>query len=64
MNNRQIVQNIKAFREARQGWMDRLNSSHGQDSVEAAQHVLSCNSKIEFLKILWNWSDESVEFPS
>lgn len=62
MNNRQIAQNIKAFREARQGWLDILNGSNG-DSVQAAQHVLSCNSKIELLTTMWNWSDETVDFP-
>ena len=62
MNNRQIVQNVKAFREARQGWMDMLNG-HDKDSVQAAQHVLSCNSKIELLLTMWNWADETVDYP-
>ena len=59
MNNRQINQYIKAFSKARQGWIDILLKN--PDSVQAAQHILSCNSKIEFLRIMWSWADESVE---
>lgn len=62
MNNRQIVQQVKAFRTARQGWIDQL--SKNGDSVVAAQHVLSINSKIELLLTMWNWSDTSVDYPS
>lgn len=59
MNNRQINQHIKAFSEARQGWIDIL--LRRPDSVEAAQHILSCNHKIELLRNMWSWGDESVE---
>ena len=60
MNNKQIVRQVKHFREARENWLRALNSS---DSVQAAQQVLSINSKIELLLSMWNWSDASVEFP-
>jgi hypothetical protein len=54
MNNKQISRYIKSFREARDGWLDIL---HGNpDSVQAAQHVFSINSKIEFLKTLYNYA--------
>lgn len=59
MDNRQINRYIKAFSEARQGWLDILVSN--PDSVQAAQHILSCNNKIEFLRTMWSWSDETVE---
>jgi hypothetical protein len=59
MDNRQINRQIKAFSESRQRWIDILLKN--PDSVQAAQYILSCNSKIEFLRVLWNWSDESVE---
>lgn len=60
MNNKQISQHVRSFRDAREGWIDALTKS---DSVQAAQHVLSINSKIELLMTMWNWSDESVDFP-
>lgn len=60
MNNRQIVQHVEMFREARVGWMEQLAKS---DSLTAAQHVVSINAKIELLLVMWNWSDESVEYP-
>lgn len=60
MNNRQIVQHVKGFREARDGWIE---SAIKRDSVEAAKHIMSCNAKIELLLTMWNWSDETVEYP-
>ena len=63
MNNRQIAQHVKAFRNARGEWMERLNNGN-PDSVVAAQHVLSINSKIELLLTLWNWYDDSAEYPA
>ena len=60
MNNTQIAQFVEAFREARDGWVE---SATKRDSVEAAKHIMSCNAKIELLLSLWNWSDESVEYP-
>ena len=59
MDNRQINRQIMALSEARQSWIELLLKN--PDSVEAAQFILSCNTKIEFLRVLWNWSDESVE---
>ena len=60
MNNWQIVDLVEAFREAREGW---VKSAVERDSVEAAKFIMSCNAKIELLLSLWNWSDESVEYP-
>lgn len=62
MTNKEIVRFIKSFRNARDGWLKILVAN--PDSVEAAQTIASVNSKIEVFKTLWNWHDESVEFPS
>lgn len=61
MDNRMIVRYVRAFQETRQDWLDRLVAN--PDSTQACQHILSINSKIELLLTLWNWSDESVDFP-
>lgn len=61
MTNKQILRQILNFREARLGWLEIL--AKNGDSVQAAQHILSINTKIEFLKTLWNHFDESVDFP-
>jgi len=61
MTNRQIARNVKEFRRIRQGWFDIL--ARNGDSVGAAQHILSINCKIELLLSMWNWSDESVDYP-
>lgn len=52
---------VKSFREAREGWVE---AAIKRDSVTAAAHIMSINSKIEYLLTSWNWSDESVEYPS
>jgi hypothetical protein len=59
MNNRQINQHLKMFADARQGWIDIL--SRDNESVQAAQHILSINNKVELLRTMWNWADESIE---
>jgi hypothetical protein len=59
MGNRQIAQLVREFRKIREPWME----SAGRDSLEAAQHVVSINAKIELLLTFWNWTDESVEYP-
>lgn len=61
MDNRQILNHIEEHRNARSQWMTILNTS--PDSIAAAQHILAINTRIELLKTLWNWSDESVDFP-
>lgn len=60
MKNYQIVQMVEGFREARDQWIELAIK---RDSVEAAKHIMSCNAKIELMLTLWNWSDESVEYP-
>lgn len=59
MNNRQINQHLEMFAGARQGWIDILLKD--TESTQAAQHILSINNKVELLRVMWNWSDESVE---
>jgi hypothetical protein len=59
MTNKQIVQHVEGFRGARKDWLETLSTT---DSVEAAKHVMSINSKIELLLTMWNWHDESVEY--
>lgn len=41
---------IREFENAREGWLDILNRN--PDSTQAAEHILSINHKIEFLKTL------------
>lgn len=60
MTNREIARFVRELRKCRDEWMVVLVKT---DSVEAAQHVLSINTKIEFVLSLWNWSDESTEYP-
>lgn len=59
MNNRQINQHIRAFSESRDQWIAIL--AQQPESISAAQHILAINSKIELLRTMWNWADESVE---
>lgn len=54
LTNKQIARFIQGLRECRQDWLERLE--HNGDSVAAAQHILSINSKIEFLTTLYNYS--------
>jgi hypothetical protein len=61
MKNWQIAQQVKNFQEIRQDWIDILVKRPG--SNEAAAHIMSINSKIELLQTMWNWSDESIDFP-
>lgn len=61
MNNKQIRSFVMQFRQSRAGWIDILTKNG--DSVKAAQQILSINSKIELLLSLWDWADESVEYP-
>lgn len=64
MTNREIVRQVRAFRRVRADWVDQLSRPATADSVQAAQHVLSVNSKIELLLTMWNWgADDGVEFP-
>lgn len=57
MSEKEARRYIKTFEEARAGWIEILIKY--PDSVEAAQHILSCNNKIEFIRILGNaWGDE------
>lgn len=60
MSNREIIRYINGLRTARATW---VKAATNDDSVEAASHIMSINSKIEFLKISWNWSDETIDFP-
>jgi hypothetical protein len=61
MTNKQIVRHIQAQRESRDEWLRQLNKN--PDNLLAAQHIVTINSKIHFLLDLWNWTDESVQYP-
>lgn len=60
MSNKQINQQLKAFDNARKTWVEIMVESNGASNA-AAQMILSINSKMELLRTLWNWSDETVE---
>lgn len=61
MTNRQIATHITELRKYRQGWMNIL--SKNGDSISAAEQIVAINHKIELLKALWNFSDDTAEFP-
>lgn len=60
MKNFQIVSFVEDLRDIREDWVAGATK---RDSVNAAQHILSINTKIELLLSMWNWSDETVDFP-
>ena len=45
-----IRAHIRTFRIARQGWLDILTQN--PDSLEAAQHIVSINAKIDLLNTM------------
>lgn len=59
MTNRQINSHLKAFAESRQNWIDIL--ARNPHNSHACQIIMSINSKMELLRVLWDWNDESVE---
>lgn len=59
MGNRQINVLLKSFDKDRRVWIDMLSKSPSYS--EAAQRILSINSKMELLRTFWDWSDETVE---
>lgn len=61
MTNKQISRHLRAFQAARAEWINVLVENPGRS--DAPQHIISINANIAFLTSLWNWSDESVEFP-
>jgi hypothetical protein len=61
MTNRQIARQVRDFQNIRQEWIDILVKRPG--SKDAPMYIMSINAKIELLQTMWNWSDESVEFP-
>lgn len=61
MTNRQLSRLIKAFLDTRREWIEILNSN--PYNSDAAQHIIACNSKLELLSTMWDWTDESLDFP-
>lgn len=61
MDNKMIARYVRAFQVTRKDWIDALVKNPGHPS--APRYIMSINSKIELLTSMWNWSDESVEFP-
>lgn len=59
MNNKQINQLLREFDRNRREWIDVLKDNPGHST--AAQQVIHINAKMELLRTLWNWSDESME---
>lgn len=62
MSNREISRSIRAFQEARNGWLDMLVKNPRNNT--AASEIVSINHKIELLECWWSWSDETIDFPS
>ena len=60
MTNKMLARYIESFKATRSVWLDILVEN--PDSTAAAQHIVSINSKIELMRSLWNWSDESVPY--
>ena len=61
MTNRELSRLIKAFLATRRDWVEILNANPYDSG--AAQHIISCNSKLELLSTMWDWTDESLDFP-
>lgn len=61
LTNKQIVRQVKDWQAVRQDWLDILVKTPANSN--AAQAIVSINSKIELLQTFWNWSDETVDFP-
>jgi hypothetical protein len=61
MNNRQIARLINEFKRMRVEWLDMLVKN--PEYTDAAQHIVTINSKIELLRSLWNWNDEEMDMP-
>lgn len=59
MTNKQIDRMIAAFSKTRQDWIDILVKN--PDSTDAAQYILSINSKIELLKSMYDYSQEITQ---
>lgn len=62
MTNKQINRHLEEFSKSRRDWLEILVENPGH--TEAAQHIISINSKMELLRSLWNWGDDSVEMRS
>ena len=61
MTNQQIARYIQTFQKVRSELIENLVSRPSNN--ETAQNIISCNNKIELLQSMWNWSDETVDFP-
>lgn len=59
MTNRMLNRYIRSFKDARQGWIDILVKN--PDSRDAPANILAINTKIEFLRSVWNWSEDGEE---
>lgn len=59
MTNRSINRHLKAFAQARAEWIEVLSKNAG--NTNACLKIIEINAKMDAYRLMWNWSDESIE---